>query len=61
MPADLLAVLAAVYCDGLSERQAAARLNLTRHQVRTRLAAAHRYIRNNRNSATNRPKAVHSR
>jgi DNA-directed RNA polymerase specialized sigma subunit len=36
MPAHLLAVLVAYYLDGLTEPETAARLNLTRHQVRTR-------------------------
>ena len=40
MPAHLLAVRTAIYCDGLTERQAAERLGITRHQVRTRHAQA---------------------
>ena len=40
MPADLLAVLAAIYCDGLNERQAAERLGISRYKVRTRHAQA---------------------
>jgi DNA-directed RNA polymerase specialized sigma24 family protein len=40
MTAELLAVLAAIYCDGLTESQAAKRLGITRYQVRTRHARA---------------------
>ena len=40
MPAYLQAVVDAVFGDRLTERQTADRLNLTRHEVRTRLQAA---------------------
>jgi len=40
LPAHLFAVLVAYYLHGLTERETAARLNLTRHQVRTRHARA---------------------
>jgi RNA polymerase sigma factor (sigma-70 family) len=36
LPADLREVIEAMYVDGLSEREAAGRLNITRHQLRTR-------------------------
>jgi hypothetical protein len=34
MPDHLLAVLAAIYCDGLTERQTAERLGITCHHLR---------------------------
>jgi len=40
LPAELQAIIDAMYVDGLTERDAAKRLNLTRRKVRTRHAQA---------------------
>jgi DNA-directed RNA polymerase specialized sigma subunit len=40
MPAHLQAVIDAIYTDGLTERETAKRLNVTRYEVRKRHAQA---------------------
>jgi DNA-directed RNA polymerase specialized sigma24 family protein len=49
MPTHLQAVLVAIYCDGLNERQAARLLGITRHRVRTRHAETLRILQNRSN------------
>ena len=44
LPADLRAVIEAIYQDGLSVRQAALRLGITQHKVHTRHTQALRII-----------------